>query len=263
MLRVDPVIIVASDVHLGYEKSNSESFARFLGRCAGLDLEHFVLLGDLLDFWRSNNAQAIIGSGDILGGLGRLKAGQIHYVPGNHDFLIHKLAERYPERYPFHVCKKLTLEQKGTVYNFIHGHELEVLANLEPMTIEAYEKMSERMCFTEHFLGGYASFLWDLVENRHELAGKAEYVRKPAHERGFDRVRELATSAGAYLLVGMRPGESLVYGHTHRPFIDKEKGVVNTGSWVDEEPEGRPRNTYVTIEGGRMELREFGKDTFP
>jgi UDP-2,3-diacylglucosamine pyrophosphatase LpxH len=258
------MIIVVSDVHLGYEKSDRESFRRFLEQCMTVEIEHFVILGDLFDFWRANNAQAIIDNRDILGQILGLNANNFYYVPGNHDYLIHRLARRYPERYPFKVTKKLVLEDGCTSVSFIHGYELEVLASLEPMTIELYEEFSDRMCFSQQTLGGFATWLWGLVENRREIAEDVQHMRLPPNERSrFDRERELATSSGACLVLGMRPCDRLVYGHTHKPFINEEKTVANTGSWVDEGPADRLRNTYVVIDGGRLELRTFGRDSFP
>ena len=258
------MIVVISDVHLGYEKSNVESFRHFLEQCAALELDRFVILGDLLDFWRCNNARVVVEHQHILDLIGRLNARRVHYIPGNHDFYVHKLAAIYGDRYPFEVSKWLTLDDGGSRINFRHGYELEVLANLEPMTIERYEWLSERMCFTEQITGNILSQFWDLVEERHQLTERIEHIRKPPHERNdFDKVQELAVSKGAYVLLGMRPGEKLIYGHTHRPFINEEKTVANTGSWVDEGPPDRPRNTYLVIQDGRMELKVFGQDPFP
>lgn len=258
------MIIAVSDVHLGFEKSHKESFLRFLELCRSLRPEHFVLLGDILDFWRCNNARAILEGGEILATIGQIGARHVYYVPGNHDYYVSRLAERYPVGYPFQVCKKVTISDGGSVINFVHGHELEVLANLEPLSLESYEKISEHMCFTESALGGYASQLWDLLENRSEIKAKLGLIRQPPHERGgLDLVHDLAVSGGAYLAIGAKPGEKLVYGHTHRPFINAERTVANTGSWITEEPADRPRDTYVKIVDGQMELRHFGKDPFP
>ncbi len=258
------MIIVVSDVHLGYPKSNTESFRKFLEQCQSVELERFIILGDLLDFWRCNNAQVVVDHQHILELIGRLNARTIHYIPGNHDYYIHKLADIYGDRYPFKVSKWLTLEHGGNLINFRHGYELEVLANLEPMTIETYERLSERMCFTERITGGILSQLWDLIEDRHLLSTKVGIIRKPPHERSeLDKVHQLAISKGVYVLLGMRPGEKLIYGHTHKPFINEEKTIANTGSWVDEGPPDRPRNTYIVIENGQMELRRFGIDPFP
>jgi UDP-2,3-diacylglucosamine pyrophosphatase LpxH len=258
------MIIAVSDIHLGYEKSNSESFRKFIDECAKIEIEHFVILGDLMDFWRANIAQVITDYQDILDRIGRLHAENIYYVPGNHDYYINKLVTRYPDSYPFKVSHRLRLTDNGKVFNLMHGHELEVYANLEPLTIDAYEKLSEHMCFTERITGGIATRIWDMVENREDMSQKADIMRKPPHERNsLDRVHMLAVSKGVYVLLGMHPGDCLVYGHTHKPFINEEKTVANTGSWVDEGPKERPRNTYIVIDGGRMELRTFGSDPFP
>lgn len=258
------MIIAVSDVHLGYEKSNTESFREFLEQCRSIDIDKFIILGDLLDFWRCNNAEAVIDNQHVLDLLGRLNAKDIYYLPGNHDIYVHKLAEIYGDQYPFRVRKWLTLDDGGSRIHFRHGYELEVLANLEPMTVESYERLSERMCFTEEITGGILSDLWDLIENRHDMKKKASFIRRPPHDRGrLDRVRELALSKGAYVLLGMRPGDKLVYGHTHRPFVNDERTVANTGSWVNDGPADRLRNTYVVIDDGRMELRVFGRDPFP
>jgi len=257
------MIIAVSDVHLGFERSNSECFMEFISQCATVELEHFVILGDLMDFWRANNAEVMIKYQDILGTIGRLKAKNVYYIPGNHDFFVHKLAAMYPDYYPFKVVNRLRLSDGGSVINFTHGYELEVLANLEPLTIETYERLSERMCFTERITGGIASQLWEWIENRNERREKADYMRRPAHERAWDRVHELAVSRGAYVMLGMSPDDKLVYGHTHRAFITRDSRVANTGAWVSDLPEGLPQNTYVTVIDGRMELKTFGKDRFP
>lgn len=82
----------------------------------------------------------------------------------NHDYYLLKLNERYAGNYPFSISKSLRLEDGGKKFYFIHGYELEVLANLEPMSIEDYENFSEKMCFVENVIGGLASRLWSLVE---------------------------------------------------------------------------------------------------
>jgi UDP-2,3-diacylglucosamine pyrophosphatase LpxH len=258
------MIIVVSDIHLGYVKSNSKSFRKFIDQYSKADIEHFIILGDLMDFWRANNAQVMVDYRDILGQIVQLKAKNAYYVPGNHDYLIHRFARRYPERYPFHVSKKLCLEDHGSLFSFVHGYELEVLTSLEPMTIELYEEFGDRMCFSERAIGGLATWLWGLIENRKEIADNVGQMKLPPHVRNnFDREHALATSAGAHLVLGLQPGEKLVYGHTHKPFINDEKTVANTSSWADGGLPDRLRNTYLVIENSQMELRRFGIDPFP
>lgn len=259
------MIIAISDVHLGYDKSNRSDFYRFLEACNSADIEHLVLLGDILDFWRRNNARIVEDeqNAKILDKLAGLNAKHIHYVVGNHDYYMLKLSERYDQCYHFEISKNLRLEDGGNKFYFIHGYELEALANLEPLSVEDYERFSEQMCFNEDIMGGFASKLWDILKN-HDLSWGLDMLKKPPQEREkIDLIYDLAISRGRYILLGMRPGEKLVYGHTHRPFINDERTVANTGSWVDELSKEKSQNKYLKISDGRMDLRTFDVDEFP
>ena len=126
-----------------------------------------------MDLWRRNNALIVSDELNvkILNKIARLKAKQIHYVVGNHDYYMIKLGELYQEHYPFTISKHLRLEDGGQRFYFIHGYELEVLVGLEPLSIENYEGFSEQMCFNEDVMGGFASKLYDLLKS-HNSTGK-------------------------------------------------------------------------------------------
>lgn len=81
------MILVVSDVHLGYYASNSRSFRDFLGgQCKSLGKnDTLVLLGDIFDFWRRNNVAVALENEIIFHSLENLDA-KIHYVVGNHDY---------------------------------------------------------------------------------------------------------------------------------------------------------------------------------
>lgn len=255
------MITVVSDTHLGFDRCNKEDFLRFLDTCNTGDIDHLVLLGDILDFWRRNNALVVMEkeNAEILTKLSNLNVKNIHYVVGNHDYYLLRLNERYAGNYPFSISKYLRLRDGEKNFYFIHGYELEVLANLEPLSIENYEKFSEKMCFTEDVLGWFASHLWDLLEKKGSVWTQTGMMKKPPHERkDIDKVYNLAVSKAAYMLLGMKRDEALVFGHTHRPFINKEGTVVNTGSWVDEpELSKEYQNSYVEISDGQMKLKYF------
>ena len=55
----------------------------------------------------------------------------------------------------------------------------------------------------------------------------------------------------------MKSDERLVFGHTHGPFINNEKTVANTGSWINELESKEYQNSYVEISEGNMELKFF------
>lgn len=114
------------------------------------------------------------------------------------------------------------------------------------------------MCFNKDKTGGFLSKIWDL---KGFMGKKRRFVKdmdKEPHKREtINKVDNFALSTGKYPLLGMKPGETLIFGHTHRPFIDYEKKVANTGSWIDELPIKSHQNTYIQIKDGKMELKSF------
>lgn len=53
------MMLVISDLHLGYEKSNKDEFYNFL-EDYNTKLDHLIILGDFFDFWRKNNAEIVL-----------------------------------------------------------------------------------------------------------------------------------------------------------------------------------------------------------
>ncbi|HMK47723.1 MAG TPA: metallophosphoesterase [Methanocella sp.] len=259
------MIIVASDVHLGSQNSNKQEFMHFLDLCDSPAVDRLVLLGDILDFWRRNNASVIVENSDVLEKIGRMKPGKVHYIVGNHDYYILRLSKRYASDYfHFPVSKSLRLTDGDSRFYFIHGYELEVLANLEPVSIENYESFCDRMCFSEDVLGEYASNLWNWYENRKGAWWKVKVIKSgPQIREEVNRIEALAKSKGKYLLLGMHPGEKLVFGHTHDPFMCEDGMVANSGSWFNEFKNSNHQNTYVKIDRGKMEVKTFDENNFP
>jgi len=256
---VTSLIISVSDVHLGYENSNKDDFDRFItSELAKLgSSDHLVLLGDIMEFWRRNNVSVALENQDTLNKLQALNT-NVYYVVGNHDYLILDWANRYAPFYPFKVSKFLRLSDGGREFYFMHGYELEVLSNLEPMTIEAYEKASEWLCqMTEAFFGSILSRIWGTVQVAFKRGDKrlrmARAIVKMPHQReDMDKIDQLAVSDVKRLFLGIKKDESLVFGHTHRPFL--KANVANTGSWVSDADEC---NTFLVIRDGVMDLKKF------
>ena len=68
------MIVVISDVHLGYEKCNTENFKRFVDFLGTQNIAHLVLLGDVLDFWRRSANNVVKENEEILNALASLDA---------------------------------------------------------------------------------------------------------------------------------------------------------------------------------------------
>jgi UDP-2,3-diacylglucosamine pyrophosphatase LpxH len=253
------LIVVASDVHLGYQGSNRQSFLNFLEEiCRPLGPEDsLVLLGDILDFWRRNNVAVAIENELIFETMESFKA-KVHYIVGNHDYTLITL--KLPENQFFNVKKTLRLEDNGISYNFIHGYQLEALAVFEPLTIEEYESLCVSLCQrTGDFIGDILSVLWDTIHLSFKKGDKRQQTMRsitevPESRRDMHRVEQLARSSVKDLFLGLSWDSKLIFGHTHRPFV--EDNVANTGSWVSD---AKMQNTYLEIEGGKMELKTYNR----
>jgi UDP-2,3-diacylglucosamine pyrophosphatase LpxH len=259
------MIIAVSDVHLGCQGSQKDVFMRFLDACDTARIDHLVLCGDIFDFWRRNNAQVIVENADVLEKLGRIRAKDVYYIVGNHDYYLYRISHRYDGHFHIPVHKSVRLTDGGRRFYFIHGYEIDVLANYEPLSIESYENFCERMCFSEDLIGEYASNFWNWFENRKIAWWKMKVINTSQQHQRLDlhRMRALAASKGRYFLLGMHPEEYLVYGHTHDPYVSADGMVANTGCWFDEQNGRRHRNTYVRIEDGKMEVKDFDEKNFP
>ncbi len=251
------MILVISDLHLGYKKSNHDEIIDFLENY-NTEVDHLVLLGDIYDFWRRNNAEVVEENEDIMEKFNNLKAKTIHYVAGNHDYYILDLNKRYDINYQGTVSKYLRLEDAGESFFFIHGYELEAILWEFPTSLKMYEEFSNEMCFNEDTTGGFLSKIWDLKSFLDKKRRFKKDMNKDPHKReSINKVDEFALSLGKYPLLGMKPNENLIFGHTHRPFISEDRKVANTGSWIDELPIKKQQNSYIEISNGQMELKFF------
>jgi len=113
------------------------------------------------------------------------------------------------------------------------------------------------MCFSDDFIGGLAGNLWSLIQgdNLKEKFEKNPRARLESLEETL-KIYKLAVSTGKSFILGMKPDERLIFGHTHGPFINKEKTVANAGSWTME-LQSEYQNSYIEIVEGNIELKFF------
>src|SRR5712691_9233469 len=134
-------IIVTSDQHLGYEKSNVDDFKDFLDYLleADGDVQSLILLGDLVDMWRRDASGLFLAFSEIVSTLLKLsitKKIEVSIVAGNHDYHLLKLQnngykfkfyEALPD--PSSSSSSLTIIKPTTTgdrkYIFKHGWEFD------------------------------------------------------------------------------------------------------------------------------------------
>jgi UDP-2,3-diacylglucosamine pyrophosphatase LpxH len=264
------MIIVVSDVH-GAERADDpqvqyddSKFLEFLDHIESSQLKDggdLVLLGDIIDLWRRDFVKALMESEPIISKLTEMSNKiRIHYVVGNHDFHMLRMFELLPDRFPFQVTKHLRLEEGGKKYFFIHGYQLEVLANPYYKSMSTYETFAEGLCLAGDDTGNAADKLWETIEASKaaldglkrlpaDVKGALSSMMNPPDNRlsgthkAHSMVDQVGISRSRAVYLGMGREEILVFGHTHDPFYEPENGIANTGSW-----KRRPCRDYAYLE---------------
>jgi UDP-2,3-diacylglucosamine pyrophosphatase LpxH len=262
------MIISVSDIHLGEDgyQDQDRQFSKFLDFVkddALKDGGYLVLLGDIFDFWRKDSREILENYGDLIEKLFEFPSDiEIHYVVGNHDFYISEIPEYFMES-PFKFFGSATTIKDGQIFRFIHGYQLEVMANPYTKDMKLYESLARRLSYHSGLTGQAASGLWHAICSFTQ--GEGEYLssmlngpesRLHGEHGAEDKITRLAKSKSRRLLLGGL-FDWLVYGHTHNPFIDPDSRTINTGSW------GRNRSPdkmwYLKIANGTPELTEWIK----
>ena len=257
-------VIVISDTHLGFDKSDVTALNRFLDDLKDdRDLTDLVLLGDIVDMWRRDASGVFLENWDVFSkilGLGaRVK---VHYVAGNHDYHVMNLKNgRSCFRYPFEFCMKASIEDGEWTYWFVHGHEFEYENPNMKIVIDGLCRfMSDEYGRLPDKVWRWVTKLW--FNTRYFFTNVSLFRTRPTipplelQEGPEKRLRNRmkAIVENAYSAQGGKPKEILVFGHTHQPFVNKAKGVVNAGSWVTD---AEVHNTYVVLSGGEARMYRF------
>lgn len=266
------MIVIVSDVHLGSDVGRKcrgtghasddlaldPLFQTFMGHI-GKEFLHtaedrLILLGDIFDFWRRDAAEVLIKNQEAVKKMRDISSRcPINYVVGNHDYSIRELWENGGEKSLFQsLGSRLSLDIMGETFTFIHGHQLEVLANPYNKSQKIYDSISEMLCYTAGATGSAASTIWSIIDPEAQR-DYMKSMKKPTVDRlagkhkAIDVVEALAQARSRGIYTGADGW--LVYGHTHRAYVDGESKTANTGSW------GRggddSRLDYMIIENGR------------
>jgi UDP-2,3-diacylglucosamine pyrophosphatase LpxH len=251
-------IIVVSDQHLGYVNSDKTAFNQFLDSLVGdKSITDLVLLGDVVDMWRRDASGVFLENADMLEKITTLmRSMAVHYIAGNHDFHVLQLQDH---SYPFNFVRDLRLTDGVAKYRFAHGYEFDLLQT---------EALMEALCrVMSDGAGDFETGVWATITRDWSdlqyfvssfFTGKKGRIRKQSEilqqgpevrlQNGLGAVEQLACSS-------VQAGEILVFGHTHRPFINIKENVVNSGTWVKDAP---VHNTFVRLENGKPRLFVFG-----
>jgi UDP-2,3-diacylglucosamine pyrophosphatase LpxH len=235
-------IVAFSDVHLGYERADSGSLMQFIKELQNRDdLGDVVIVGDFVDLWRRDVIGLEFGLSKYVEELKILQENaEVHYVIGNHDFHVQYLEDH---GYPFKPQPSLELDRFGYTMKFLHGHQCDPLQNI------LGPKTSEYLCWTlSDDIGEKKSRLWEILsskgKSKEEFEANIDALMSPPEDRcraqALGPFSDFVDCVKANLKFAGEQ-EFIVFGHTHKPFIDVEKRVANTGSWIKG---ASPSNTY-------------------
>jgi UDP-2,3-diacylglucosamine pyrophosphatase LpxH len=248
-------IIVVSDLHLGFDGSDKAAFIRFLGKLqSDPSVTDLVFLGDIVDMWRRDSSGVFLENHDVLDLIIELqKKMHVYYVAGNHDFHVLKLQGL---GYPINFKMDLTLQQDGVNCRFVHGWEFDEMQRehfMESLCHSMSDHKGERDNNIWAALSRYDSDFnrfFSAIRHGGSKRRIAEILQLDPQERLKESLKGVERKARSTV----QPGEVLVFGHTHRPFVNKAENLANTGSWVTAVP---IHNTYVRLEGGKPRLFVF------
>lgn len=252
------VIVVVSDIHLGYSNSNSKEFENFLDQLLQRnDVEAFVILGDFVDMWRRDVSGIFLEFNDILEKIIALKEKmKVYCVAGNHDFHLLKLVNH---KYPLEFQEKLSLQRNGINYRFWHGWEfdpsqhpiaMELLCN--NMSDEAGQIRSNAWSALQSMGKDILNPLKELFDAQNGEDKYLDHLMTPPK----DRLGHVMTEVEKRAFDSVGSNEILIFGHTHRPFVSSDNKLANSGSWLSDE---QTYNTYVEIKGKEIHLMQYGK----
>ena len=249
-------VVVTSDHHLGYANADKTAFNAFLDNLSQeSDVTHMVLLGDVVDMWRRDAAGVFLESHDTVAKILNLKSKgvQVFYVAGNHDY--HVLDLHNPA-YPLEFTNELNLTDGPVNYRFVHGYQFDPEQKM-PFMAFLCRVMSDQG-------GALESHLWTDFNSLNNVFSKMEpsfmkadlaAIFERLQRRPEDRLKDSLGKINLNACNAVKPGEVLIFGHTHVPFINKAENVANTGSWVKD---AAIYNTYVELSGGKPRLFVFG-----
>jgi UDP-2,3-diacylglucosamine pyrophosphatase LpxH len=268
-----PKLIVTSDQHLGYKNADIESFSNFLDYIFNRnDVDTLILLGDLVDMWRRDVSGLFLIFSNIVNKLVSIKASgkEVYFIAGNHDYHLLKLkAQDYPFDFlsnwtPLPSAESTAInDATGTKvkYVFKHGWEFDLAQHPSVMEVLCFnlsdaigDERTTIYSFLQNAKSNFDNILKDII-NFH--GGNKEYVEhllQPPEQRLQPYLTDVEKKAWS----SVKDGETLIFGHTHRPFISKDRKVVNVGSWVID---AQVHNTFVEIDEEKLRLWNFKDKT--
>ena len=201
--------ICASDLHLGYEKSNYNKVCN-LFNIAESSADELILCGDSFDLWRypvdKIDKTTMIGFKEALAALKETSWEiPITIIPGNHDYNLKNVWKKLHENYNVEIRNSY---YQGNIY-YTHGWEFDVQQR-------------------------FGSFLYSFLVTSfpyiyQQFFKKPSQMGVPKNDQAYDMSDKVHAEADKFAI--KKNIKYVVMGHTHIPTIFSH--VVDCGDFVD------------------------------
>lgn len=246
-------VVAASDVHLGWDESNTKDFREFLTETVPqLDVDALLLLGDIVEMWRRGIASVLIEHNGVFQDIEQLDSQDIEVVmvAGNHDWRLMQVNSSgdVVSPAPWQFTDEFYFSSGGKNFVGVHGHKA------DPAT--ASDAENESLCMTndetaDNIVNAYESISPQIprdtgVFDRNFLLPRTGFRTLVDLDR--DGVRE-RRAPGITNRIEQLYNEHVIFGHTHIPKESEQS--TNCGSWTGNV------NNYVVVEGGETRIERF------
>lgn len=250
--------VVLSDIHIGWEGSNTEDFVDFIeSELPSIDPDVLIVNGDIFEMWRRGLVSVIVEYRHILDALEKVTERGIDLVliAGNHDWRLVKLNDSgdVVSPKPFQFKEEYTFTSGDRDFRVLHGHQGDGVNGNDAQNEALCATSDERADDISDAYAGvlskspltFTSRIAPLGLNRLNL-GALENLSDPdalSKDNNVDRSKRITERLEKMY------DDYILFGHTHTPEIREQS--ANSGSWTGD------TNNYLEIKDGMVELKEY------
>jgi UDP-2,3-diacylglucosamine pyrophosphatase LpxH len=247
--------VILSDLHAGWDKSNTEEFIDFIEYASNSDIDEIVLAGDIFDMWRQGISTVFIEFSNVVSKIRKasVTGTNVVMIPGNHDWRLAETDESLFSIRPWKTKTQHRFTSGGEKFVVIHGHLHD--------PVNGNSRQNEALCVTDDETASAMDSFWNKIVSR-SVAFDLLSPRQPLLTRPSIRSLEHLSDPGVLSKdngknikdaiverIKREYDDYVIFGHTHLP--EKQATYANCGSWTAKE------NTYIVVEEGEVELKRW------
>ncbi len=209
---------IISDTHIGARNEEPQDFKYFLEKTEKV-ADCLILAGDIFEFWTRTMIDVLVEYRNIFNKLENLNC-EVKYAVGNHDYYM----INFRNEFDFKIKKTVSTTAGDEKIIVKHGHKYDWKCK--------HDSINEKLCYSTDMMGKIYNTVWD------KSVGSA-----------LQRNNKIIKNA-----IRKKPdSETLIFGHTHRPYVNNLMKIYNCGSFLPDDDV----KTYIEISDNDVKLERF------